>query len=301
MSLSDGDPVRPVSATEVAAFKEEGWTVLRSLIDPAYAASLLGLAQRLLGEDADLPRRPGIDLELSFYHDYKDVGRREEPLFWSVATSRTLGQNAARLLGRDSSIRLVTESLAVKLPRGARGPGPEIGSSATEWHQDWPGRGVDRTTLNFWVALDDLPPESGVLRFYRYSNRLGSLGSTAVTAGNRGGRDLKYSERHVRDNRSLPEKYPYLAELPISEPMYLRPGDATVHNAFVVHGAPENLSDRPRWSYIVVLYPGDAIYNGYASYLFANSGLQCGDEIDHDDFPEIYTPAAEGLPPTDRG
>jgi Phytanoyl-CoA dioxygenase (PhyH) len=299
VSSSDTDPVRPVTAAELTAFKEEGWTVLRSLVDPAYAATLLGLAQQRLGENAGVPRRPGIDLELSFYHDYKDIGRREEPLFLSVATNRTLGHNSARLLGRDSSIRLITESLAVKLPRGSREA--EMGASATEWHQDWPGRGVDRTTLNLWLALDDLPPESGVLRFYRYSNRLGSLGSTAVTAGNRGGRDLKYSERRVRDSRPLPEKYPYLAELPVSDPLHLRPGDATVHNAFVVHGAPENLSDRPRWSYIVVLYPGDAIYNGYTSYLFANTGLQCGDEIDCDEFPEIYTPAVEGLSSTGRG
>jgi ectoine hydroxylase-related dioxygenase (phytanoyl-CoA dioxygenase family) len=48
------------------------------------------------------------------------------------------------------------------------------------------------------------------------------------------------------------DHYPRLLDLyEWSQPLDYAPGDATVHHAYTVHGAPANSTGRPRWAYLV--------------------------------------------------
>ena len=170
--------------------------------------------------------------------------------------------------------------LAVKLPVEPSPDGRRTGSDPTGWHQDWFTRGVDRTTMTMWIALNDIPPKRGSMRFLTGSHKLGALGLAAHESTAFG----------APDEPPLPERWPDLADCPISEPLHVHPGDATAHSAFVVHSAPANTTSEPRWVYILGLYPGDAVYNGQPFPNLEEAGLKMGQVIDHPLFPVIYTP-----------
>jgi ectoine hydroxylase-related dioxygenase (phytanoyl-CoA dioxygenase family) len=96
--------------------------------------------------------------------------------------------------------------------------------------------------LQFWLALDEVTPEMGAMRFLSGVHREGPLGAGAIGAP---GEDLL-------------AQYPKLCDVyEFSPPFHYRPGDATVHHGYMVHGAPPNLSDRPRCSYIFSYTPAD--------------------------------------------
>ena len=126
--------VRPVTNEEIEFFFENGWVKLPALIDRDTAALLLERAKKLFGEDG----RKGLEFEgpvkeswQSWFRSDPRLGQEER--FTTLALSRELGRNAARLLGRDSSIRLMMTAVMAKLP-GDSGKG-----SGTDFHQDTPG------------------------------------------------------------------------------------------------------------------------------------------------------------------
>ncbi len=273
--------VREVTPQEVAAFKRDGWAHLPQLIPESDAIMLRERAEAKLGANADSD--PDIDVRFDIWSSYVDFGRKVDPLFWSVSTHKNIGRNAAKLFGRSSSVRLLSELLAIKVPERTSGNKTIKASAPTGWHQDWFTRGVDRTTLTTWIALNEIPPERGSMRFLNGSHKLGALGVSAHEAVAFG----------APNEPELPDRWPDLAECPISEPLHLRPGDATVHSAFVVHSAPSNTTREPRWVYLMGLYPGDAVYNGQPLGQFAGTNLKLGQVIDCPQFPVIYDPVRD--------
>jgi hypothetical protein len=261
--------IRSVTRDEVEEFFVNGWVRLPRLIGPALAAMLLERARLLMGPDGE----SGTDVEVSRAVEIKMINQvlrhpsRQDDLMGALATSNTLGRNAARLFGRESPIRLLNDILLVKLPvrRSADRGRP------TDLHQDYRFRPFDRGSMNFWVALDEVKPEQGSMYFLNGSHKLGPLGAS-VEGGI--------------------ESYSRLRECPVSEPLHLQPGDATAHHALVVHGARENATARPRWAYALEIIPGDALYTGAPSFYADGLNLEILHPPDHPDFPLIYSPGS---------
>lgn len=259
--------VRPVTNEEIEFFFENGWVKLPALIDRDTAALLLERAKKLFGEDG----RKGLEFEgpvkeswQSWFRSDPRLGQEER--FTTLALSRELGRNAARLLGRDSSIRLMMTAVMAKLP-GDSGKG-----SGTDFHQDTPGHMyLEANFLTAWIALDEVTPKMGAMQFYSGSHKLGNLGQVGAL--------WDQWTPHIEHFCSL------------SEPVALQPGDATIHMNGTIHGTDPNLGDRPRWSWAGVLVPGDARYTGAKSEYVDGLGLEPYDQLDHPKFPIIYDPA----------
>jgi hypothetical protein len=252
--------VRPITDDEVEHFFANGWVTLPALIRPTFAAELLVRARRLMGIDGTAQARlPGEDEinPFSSYQPYLDPDK-EDDLFRALATARKLGHNAARLLGSMSSVRLLRNDLAVKLPMARM----SHRGQPTPFHQDQYVQPVDRNMLNFWIALADVTPEQGSLVFRSGSHRLGLLGPSSAIAS-----------------------WPRLAECPLTEPHHLRAGDATVHHGLTVHGAPENSTDRARWATLCAYFPSDAPDERADGF-----GLASGEPLDYTHFPLVYEP-----------
>lgn len=214
--------IRDVTDDEVAFYEENGWVKLDRLISPELATELM----RVGLETSDRPgawesmaTEPGV-----------------EP-FRSVMFSDRMGRNASHLVNRK---RLTDTDIGLRYRNDhlvRRDPGTEQG---TPYHQDSAEHGSDRAgELQFWLALDEVTPEMGAMRFLSGVQREGPLGSGAF-----------------HDDLLL--QYPKLTDLyELSPPFHYQPGDATVHHGYMIHGAPPNSTDRRRWSYIFSYTPAD--------------------------------------------
>lgn len=273
---------RAITDEEVAFYVENGWVKLDNLISPDLAEELLagakalmetGIASQGLAEEQEGDRFAKASqgtkvLDIGIWQDYHYPARDDhaEP-FHSLVFSKQLGRAAQRLLAKDVPVQYSSDLLACKMPAGNRG------GQATNWHQDFPIFPFDRYgSLAFWIALNDLPPERGTMRFLSGSQREGPIGRDGFLQG-----------------IDAVELYPGLLDrYEVSPPIHLKPGDATVHHAAVIHSAPKNSTPEPRWAYIIAFIPADTLYTGAAHHNFDGLGLEVNKPIRHERFPLVY-------------
>jgi ectoine hydroxylase-related dioxygenase (phytanoyl-CoA dioxygenase family) len=267
--------MREVTPDEVAHYRKNGWVKVERLIDPELAAEILSTVKTTMLEadtGEELVKTAGETEKIhdrAIWRDWHFPGRDNglEPIR-SLVYSKDIGHNAQLMVDRDVPINYHADLMAVKMPAGH-------GSSApTGFHQDWVNFPFDRVGfLTFWIALDEIKAEQGAMRFYNGSHKAGPLGKMGLIEG-----------------PELPDYYPDLSEkYPLSDPIDLVAGDATIHNGMVVHGAPENSTDKPRWVLIASYHPADTCYTGAPHHIFKQDiGLEVGKPIKHELFPPIY-------------
>lgn len=267
--------VREIRPEESAAFRENGWVKLDNLLPADVAAQLLEAAKGLLGPDGTShTARRGVDIDFEWFSEYQLPGYEGLEPFRSVAFDPAMGK-AAHALGvrRDVGVRFLRDQVVCRHPAGKRKSEP------APPHQDFSAAVFDRMGyVNLWIALNEIPPERGSLRFYSGSHREGPLGWRD--------KDGQLSP----SGQPLLDVYPDLAErCPISEPLHLMPGDATAHTMLTVHESPGNFTDTPRWNLINLYVPEDVIYTG-----LVRGGIEqlvdVGQPLDHPRFPVIYRP-----------
>lgn len=261
------DPeVRPVTDSEISTFFQDGWVKVPGLISRGAARNLLERARGFFGDDgcenlSDVP--PATQGYQRWFRSNQNA--HDDSRFRALAHSNELGRNTARLLGRDSSIRLTVDAVMAKLPQH-NGLG-----EPTDFHQDSPGHTyLEGDFLTVWVALDSVGPDMGAMQFYTGSHKLGCLGNLL---------DPKiWSGWEARIK----------AATVLTPPIELEPGDATFHRNNCVHGTTANCGNRPRWSWAGVLVPGDARYTGAASPFTDGLGFSPRGQMDHPALPIIY-------------
>jgi hypothetical protein len=229
--------VRAVTDQEVAQFEEQGWVMLNGLISAELATEMLEVARRHATLVGDARWRIEGELALAGVEPYR-----------SFAFGREMERNAQRLCNR---VRLSGNQVPLRFHH-ERAMSKEPGALGTPYHQDATEEGSDRIgQVNLWLALDEVTPEMGAMRFITGAHREGPLGMAWE------------SDQEVD---GLLRMYPRLLEIhPLSPPLHYRPGDATAHQGYTPHGGPPNTTDRPRWSYIWGYIPADTRYiNGNA-------------------------------------
>jgi ectoine hydroxylase-related dioxygenase (phytanoyl-CoA dioxygenase family) len=187
---------------------------------------------------------------------------REYPELAELGRSEQFAQPLANLSGEPAGIRYLSDQFAVKRPAVE-------GNTDTPWHQDNPYLAIDRPgDLTVWVALHDMVPECGTMRFLQGSHGVGALETSMIS-----GADLE------RDHPEIWETYT------VTAPLHLDAGDATVHNGYTIHCAPANSTDRPRWAYISEYIPGDARVDRLPNARADAAGLNQGDPWPEQDHP----------------
>jgi hypothetical protein len=271
--------VRDVSEDEVAHYVEHGWVKLEGFVPPELAAELLQVGERImaeaeqliasapgLGEGREVSEPSGAWQAHSIPAWFKARSITLEP-FASVKSSPQLGRvaqrcmNFRRLTDEPVGVRLLGDHLICKRPQGTAGSAP------TPIHQD---SEVLRAhgQLAYWIALDDVTPEMGSMRFLDGSHREGLLGVD------------DWSQDHRR-------RYPRLVELyEVTPPLHYGPGDATIHNEFLLHWAPENTTTRPRWALNIDYIPSGAVVAQDDSPI-DHPGVRPAAELEHR-YPLVY-------------
>jgi hypothetical protein len=254
--------MREITDDELAFYEEYGWVKLDGLISRELAAKLLSAAEELRekarsSHDAkvdngrrivETPDWVAFESAISDTSSFASAPSfqarkiRVDP-FYALTFSKAAGRVARQLMNRgrltDAEVgaRYCEDALLYKPPHE-----PERVSSQMGYHQDQWTFGADRAGgFNLWIALDEVRPEQGAMRFLSGSHREGALGSQ-FSAG------------------TVVDAYPKLFELyEPSPPLHYQPGDATVHHSYMIHGTPANQTDKPRWSYVPTYVPGDSV------------------------------------------
>ena len=243
--------VRKVTEEEVAFYQEYGWVMMKGLVDPYFVSKLLDIGkewqERLESENnkSNPSRGLALDETTGPFHHFMFSER--------MVHNATRLVNRKRLKGVDIPLRYRRDMLVLK-PPGAKG---------STYHQDASEHGSDRGgELQFWLALAEVNPEMGAMRFVNRSHREGLLGSVFKD-----------------DQGDLLKQYPLLVnELGLSEPFHYKPGDCTVHHGFTVHGGPDNTSLMPRWSYLFSYTPSDTRYWNASTSNWGSERKRLGDE-----------------------
>lgn len=264
-------PVREVTREEASFFQDHGWAHLPALVTSAHVEALRATSlARMAARGGREPAASQVDRAFRQDRDIAEVAQD----FRQLAHHPVMGRNAVQLLGTVRAVRLQVTNILVKEPWGRGGH-----SGPTAFHQDFPWMPMDRSAmLTFWIALAPVSADMGSLRFYDRSHRHGVLGRS-----------------FVREGDATPNQQPWLASLPIVEGVDLQPGDATVHHALTVHGAPENKGTSLRLSFAATYFDADALYTGaaYQQTDGLRERLDVNEPFDHPRYPVIgASPAA---------
>jgi ectoine hydroxylase-related dioxygenase (phytanoyl-CoA dioxygenase family) len=246
--------IRRVTREEVAHYEEYGWVMLRELVSRELIGELLVAAKEVLevpqGDWEGNRTRGGLVLE------------GVEP-FRSFVLSPQMGEVARALIHRSrlSDVEVPIQYHADSL--WAKGPG----ATGTGYHQDDPVRPGDRPgVFNLWLALDEVTADMGAIRYLSGVHREGPLGTSIGNATEAEADEaLDESTRREKAAHGILAYYPKLTEIYEWSPgFHYQPGDATVHHAWMIHGGPQNTTDRHRWGYIVEYMPADTrfFYDG---------------------------------------
>lgn len=107
------------------------------------------------------------------------------------------------------------------------------GGKATPWHQDgqyWPMRPLESCTV--WIAIDHSTPDNGCLRVIPGSHKTREMLAHGDAA------DTKVVLNQAVSDEAMPDIEPL--------DVVLAPGQLSIHDAFVVHGAEPNNSGARR-------------------------------------------------------
>jgi ectoine hydroxylase-related dioxygenase (phytanoyl-CoA dioxygenase family) len=274
-----------LNAQRVAEYRREGFIKLPSVLDAASLAMLHDVCVAtetegpggLIGEATDDESLAG---RFKYHNDerYSAMWSNAFDLrlrFGVVADIVARLADVARALLGDDDVKVFWDKTFVKPPASE-------GTRESVWHQDFPYNPIDRRgMLTIWVALEDVPAESGALRFVPRSHHLGPLGRLDLV-----------SQDYELDDILRSDDFDLVGDA-VTVPLLA--GDATAHDALTLHGAGPNLTDRPRRAWTVVFMPGSTRYIGgpHPHEAINSLGLVPFERFDH---PRFSVPGSRPVP-----
>lgn len=205
-------------AAAAEAFRRDGATVLRSVVDAGLLAVLARGVDRNLAEPGPLWIETGEPGRGRFVEDFRNWDRIPE--YEAFVRRSGLGPVAAALTG-STEVRLFHDHLLVKEP-GTPTPTP--------LHQDQPYYCVDgRQNVSFWIPLDPVP-RSSTLELVAGSHAAGTwyMPRSFVEGSPMVFDDGALAE--VPDVAADPDRYPVVG-------WALEPGDAVAFHMLTLHRA----------------------------------------------------------------
>ncbi len=268
-----GDAIREVTQAEVDHYQRNGWTRLPGLVKPQALEVILARLKAKMGQDAEVEVASGHEAKTArppqaraLFNSYENCARTD-PVLHDFAYSPAMGRVLSRCAG--GPVRAWGDAAYVKMPVSRAG-------GKTPWHQDWPYYPFDRAgSLTVWIALVDVPPEMGPMRFVSGSHLWGPQGRVV---GRTDGKDtMDILPQFLRD------------KVEISPEVGMKAGDATVHDDMTIHSAPPNQTDKPRWAYTMQAFPADTLFTGCPQRRTDDLGLALNQPLEHANFPVLPT------------
>ena len=232
-----------LSPDEVAHYQREGYVIPRYRLPPERAANLRATLDRLIA------RNPGVRPEkLVSAHIERKPGQ-------GVNGD---GRNDEGVQGCQEFLDLAKDPAILDLVEGVLGPDiilwgahvfckPAGDGYETPWHQDghyWPMRPLANCTV--WVALEESVIENGCLRVIPRSHA------------------ARVTHAHLREDRAdltlnmrtRDEHFDTAGAVSLE----LQPGQMSLHDVFLIHGAEPNRSGKRRTGIALRYMPGTSVF-----------------------------------------
>ncbi|MBX7068139.1 MAG: phytanoyl-CoA dioxygenase family protein [Microthrixaceae bacterium] len=250
------DTPYPVTDEQVRSLHEDSWASLPGLLDADTAAQL---RDALLAAEPRTtisgPTKPAADPNALLSHE--GVAWRD-PFVRGIATSKRLSSAVVALLRQTDA--LFCQDISFFKPEGA---------NPIDYHQDYSYWPFDRKgCVTLWIALVDLTPEMGPLRYLKGSHLEGPLGLIEPT-------DIR-------------ERYPHLRDSEVVGGKAMAAGDAQAHWELTLHGSARNKGPGRREAVAFRYIRSDTIYIGLTHPHYDQFGLEPGQKfIDNENFPRV--------------
>jgi len=214
----------PLTDAQIALFYQDGYLVIRGLLDPQETELTLRAARQdeaMRINAMEVIDTKGRATNLSLWNHPGD------DIYGAICRSRRVVDSMEQLLGDE--VYHYHSKLSAKEPK--------VGG-AWEWHQDygyWYENGCLFPDLaSVFIALDPATRENGCLQLLKGSHRMGR-----VEHGRFGSQSGADPERVDAAMQRLEKVYCEMA-----------PGDAVFFHGNTLHSSDANLSDKPRWGLI---------------------------------------------------
>jgi ectoine hydroxylase-related dioxygenase (phytanoyl-CoA dioxygenase family) len=231
-------PLRPVTADDVARFREDGAICMRNVLDREWCERMNVAVERLLLNPGKRAREATKAGDPGRFHMNAFMWRWD-PDFREFALHSPLPELGARLLGADR-VSLFYDQAFIKEPRTR---------SVTDWHQDlpfWPALGND--IISLWVALTPVTVDGSGVEYVAWSHKWGKFYRAVTPDKDARFRNVKLEECPDFSQLKGDPKYRFLS-------WECDAGDVICHHPLTVHGASGNASSSRRVA-ISIRYAG---------------------------------------------
>jgi len=262
---------RAVTEDEIAAFRRDGIVCLRGLFDAQWVAQLRKLVEDDMNNPSGMVKNINTADATGFFFGDTFVCHHISDFRRAVFDSPAAGVMAALFDAR--KVNLLFDQILVKEP---------CTSTPTAWHQDityWPVTGEQVATL--WLALDSVTADTGAVEYVRGSHHWGQ----------------RYLAVSFDPEQTYEEDLPEVPDIEAARGDYdivrfeLEPGDCTIHDARLLHGAPPNSSASVRRRAYIQRWTGDdVVYNPRPNLqrMLRDPGIAPGAPLDSDLFPVVF-------------
>lgn len=257
-----------VSETDIETFRRDGVVCLRGVFDAGWVETLRELVAQDMARPSGMVKNINAKDASGFFFGDTFVCHHIDGFRSAVFDSPAAGVMASLFGAR--KVNLLFDQILVKEPRT---------STPTLWHQDityWPVAGEQVATM--WVALDTVTRETGAVEYLRGSHLW----------------NQRYLAVSFDPDQHYEEDLPAVPDVEASRDDHdivcfdLEPGDCTVHDARLLHGAPPNHSESARRRAYLQRWTGDDVtYNPRPNLqrMLRDPGIEPGSPLDSDLFP----------------
>lgn len=236
--MTNSNPLREITQAEIDTYNEDGIVCLRGLFSQEWVEMLREAAEYSMKRPSDMAIELAEELgkEGRFFHDtfvwrYNELCKKF--IFKSPAA-----EIAGKIMNSDK-VNIFFDQWLIKEPGTA---------TPTPWHHDmpyWPIKGWQISSL--WLALDPVNAGSGAVEYVKGSHKWGKMFQPATFSG---------SHDYGDDLPKVPDIETMRDELEFVQ-FEMEPGDCTIHQGLLVHGAGGNTSSTMRRRAYVSRWAGD--------------------------------------------
>jgi ectoine hydroxylase-related dioxygenase (phytanoyl-CoA dioxygenase family) len=255
---------------DIAAYQRDGVVCLRGIFNADWVEELRELIEEDMRNPSGMVKNINAEGASGMFFGDTFVCHHHSGFHRAVYDSPAASVMAS-LFGADK-VNLLFDQILVKEPNT---------STPTLWHQDityWPVAGEQVATL--WLALDSVTRETGAVEYVRGSHLW----------------NQRYLAVSFDPDQTYKEDLPQVPDIEASRDDYdivcfeLEPGDCTIHDARLLHGAPPNANQSARRRAYIQRWTGDDVtYNPRPNLqrMLRDPGIEPGAALDSDLFPVV--------------